>query len=388
MPTLSDDDPEKWTYEEHTRAKHEVLSYYFEVWTKIVSTEERTLQVFDCFAGRGNYEEGDANPFQLSNINSEAEYPGSPLILIDELAGLNHLFDKANCYFIEPMSNNRSTLKTTLNETDGIPENVDYEVFDAKFEDDISDIIREAAAWRDFGFFFIDPFGLKPLDYEQVTTVAATPGFDCIITLMTKELIRWQESETHEKAFETLYGTEEWKTELSEFKPEHLETAEAEYYCSKLEEGGVEFPLAYMTTRGDSRELMYDLVFTTNDGKGLEAMKGSLARCGTEYTLAFAPQRTDITEEEQATLAPGGVMTEEKKAKSYLLTRFAGESYEFGELVQTIFRDPERRYARPIKRDYRNYLKELDDEGEINIPDRGSPNDPLPDDYTVSFPEL
>ena len=53
--TLADDDDEKWIYRKHTRAKHDVLKYYVDVWTRIVSEEDRTLRLFDCFAGRGDY---------------------------------------------------------------------------------------------------------------------------------------------------------------------------------------------------------------------------------------------------------------------------------------------------------------------------------------------
>lgn len=80
-------------------------------------------------------------------------------------------------------------------------------------------------------------------------------------------------------------------------------------------------------------------------------------------------------------------MTEEKKSKAYLLTRFAGESYEFGHLVQTVLLDPERRYARPVKRDYRQFIKDLNNEDTIDIPERDAADDPLPDHYTIQFPE-
>lgn len=205
---------------------------------------------------------------------------------------------------------------------------------------------------------------------------------------MTKELIRWQNSEGHEDTFETLYGTPDWKEELQSYDANHLETAEAEYYCSRLEEGGTEYTLAYMTTRGDSIELMYDLVFTTNDDKGLEAMKGSMTRCGSDYALAYAPQRMDIGGPEQTTLTSGQIMTEEKRAKAYLVSRFAGRVISFDEVIQMVFADPERRYADSLRKDYRQYLKDLDREDAVEIPNRDSTGGPLPGDYVIHFPEM
>lgn len=388
MPPLPDDDPGKWVYQEHTRAKHEVLAYYLIPWIRIVGDTRYTIRMFDCFAGRGDYAASDgAEPIELNSIESNADYPGSPLLMLDRLSGNDDQFGKAECYFVEPNDSNRQALEDALDSCSGISGNVDYSVIGAEFQD-IPDIITSNGGWGGFSFFFMDPFGLKALDYDTVAQVASTSRFDCLITLMTKELIRWQNSEGHQESFETLYGTPDWRDELSRRESQHLETAEAEYYCQRLEEGGVEFTLAYMTTRGDSIELMYDLVFTTNDDKGLEAMKESMTRCGSDFSLAYAPKRPDIGGPEQTTLSGGQIMTEEKRAKAYLVSRFAGREMSFDEVLAEVFSDPERRYAESLRQDYRQYLKDLDNEGLTNIPERASEDSPLRGDYFIQFPQM
>jgi three-Cys-motif partner protein len=390
MAPLPDDHPEKWKYQEHTRAKHKVLHYYTDVWTRIVSNERYKVRLFDCFAGRGDYESSnEVEPISLQTISAEADFPGSPLIMVDAVSKHDDLFRGAECYFLEPDGANRSALRDMLDSVSDVPDNVQYHVSNKPFDEGgIIEVVSDCEAWGGFGFFFIDPFGLKDLDYETVRQITNTSQFDCIITLMTKELIRWGESEDHQETFETLYGTPKWKEELRNLEPKYLETAEAEYYCSRLEEGGVKYTLAYMTTRGNTRELMYDLVLTTNADKGLEAMKESVSRCGTDYALAYAPKRADVGGPEQATITSGEVMTEEKRAKSYLLSRFAGQKIKFGDLIQKVFADPERLYATPVKKDYRQYLREMDNDGEINILERDGEGDPFADDCTINFPQL
>lgn len=389
MTTLPDDHPDKWVYQDHTRAKHEVLRYYLVPWTRIVSDKKRKLRVFDCFAGRGDYTASDGtNPIALENISAEVDYPGSPLIILDRLAQENHLFREAECYFLEPNDNNREALKANLDSVADLPDNITAHPVDGEFAEDIGNVIEQSGGWGGFGFFFIDPFGLKALEYDTVSKVTGSAKFDCLITLMTKELIRWHDSEGHQSTFETLYGRPTWREQLEVYEPSHLETAEAEYYCQRVEEGGTEFTLAYMTTRGDSRELIYDLVFTTNDERGLEAMRESMPRCGSDYALAHAPQRMDIGGDEQATLTPGGMMTEEKRAKSYLVSRFAGQRLTFDEVISKILADPDRLYADSIKKDYRQYLKELHNEGDVEIPEREADGGALPGDYTIRFPEI
>lgn len=388
MTTYRDDHPEKWTYQSHTRAKHDILAYYLDTWTRIVSDSRFKIRIFDCFAGRGDYEDSDgASPVPLEYINSSADYPGSPLIILDQLAQHTSLYKEAECYFIEPNDNNREDLESKLEGVSELPKDIQYEVVHEEFQN-VDDFISGKVGWDGFAFFFIDPFGLKDLDFQTVTRVASTSRFDCLITLMTKELIRWQESDGHQEAFETLYGTSEWKEQLQQFEPDKLQTAEAEFYCNRLENHGIGFTLAYMTTRSDSIELVYDLIFTTNNLRGVDAMKESMARCGSDYALAYAPERADIGGMEQTKLVGGQLMTEEKTAKSYLVTRFAGEELTFDEVVKRTLEDPDRRYARSLRKDYRKYLIDLDNKEEIEIPDRVNEDDPLPPEYTIHFPDL
>lgn len=385
MAVLPDDHEDKWEYQAHTRAKHNVLQYYLDVWTKIVSGERHKLRVFDCFAGRGDYLDSDGTePISLENIDSPVDYPGSPQVVLDVLSQYSHLFKEAECFFLEPNDNNRADLSSSLSNTKGIPNNVNPTVVDGTFAGKTQDLIQESGDREGFAFFFMDPFGLKDLDYEVVTDVCGTEGFDSLITLMTKELVRWPDSEKHQESFTTLFGTDDWKDELENFEADELHNKEAEYYCQRLRKNGPEYTLAYMTTRGDTRALMYHLVFTTNDETGLEKMRESMMRCGTPHTLAYAPQRSEI-QGWQSQLNSGGVLSEEDAAKSFLLTRFSGETLTFDKVAKRT--SVERTRAESLRKHYRQYLIDLDNGDDVNIPQRENPDDPLKPDYEIEFPE-
>ncbi len=68
MPALRDDDLKKWSYELHTRVKHEILTGYLSAWIKILGGHGGTVHYVDAFAGRGRYATGEA---------------GSPLLVLD-----------------------------------------------------------------------------------------------------------------------------------------------------------------------------------------------------------------------------------------------------------------------------------------------------------------
>jgi three-Cys-motif partner protein len=385
--TLADDDDEKWTYRKHTRAKHDILKYYTDVWTKIVSNENYPLRLFDCFAGRGDYVNSNgAESIELDEIESEAQYPGSPQILLDQTTKHSHLFDKAECYLFEPEKENRKRLKNNLSDLTGVADNVNPHIVDGEFTERIVDVVQNSDGFRGFGFFFLDPFGLKPIPFSKVSQITRVPQFDCLITLMTSELIRWRDSDKHDETFEALYGASDWKKELQSFESEDLFTVEAEYYCKRLESSGTEHTLAYMTTKGDSRQLKYHLVCTTNSGRGLKAMRESMMRCGTDYTLAYAPEHPDFSPQEQTTLTGGGMRTERDKTKAHLLTIFAGKETTFSDLVTQCSID--RRYEPSLEKDYREYLIQMDNDGEVDIPERESDDSPLPEDYVIKFPNI
>lgn len=382
---LPDDHEEKWVYKKHTRAKHEVLHYYLKVWTSITSNPDYDLRIFDCFAGRGDYVDSDgADPIQLENISSEASFPGSPVLMLDAVSEHADKFRNADCYFIEPDEGNRECLHDTINDT-GYPGNVNPHILNKRFPDDINEVLRESGGRKGFAFFFIDPFNIKFLEYDTISDLAGTDMFDCLITVMTKQLIRWQNSEAHQEGYARFFGLDDWRTQLVEFVPEELTTREAEFYCTRLEESGPNHTLAYMTTDGDTRELKYHLVFTSNAKEGISAMKSSMIHCGGDYTLAYAPQRSEVSHEQQ-TFVGGKYLSDEERAKAWLLSRFGGEEIEFGDIWHRAA--TERRYEEKLQKHYRDYLKDLHNDGEVEITERTPPDGPLPDRFEIRFPEV
>ena len=384
--TLADDDDEKWIYRKHTRAKHDVLKYYVDVWTRIVSEEDRTLRLFDCFAGRGDYvRSAGAKPIGLDEVESDADYPGSPQILLDQATKHSHLFDRVECYLFEPKEVNSEHLRENLANLREVADNVAFHIIDGGFAEQIVDTLRNSGGYNGFGFFFLDPFGLKQIPFSEVSQITRVPQFDSLITLMTSELIRWQDSDKHDETFEALYGTSDWKRKLQSLEPEDLRTIEAEYYCKRLESNGTKHTLAYMTTKGNNRQLKYHLVCTTNSDRGLKAMRESMMRCGTDYELAYAPEHPDFSPQEQTTLTGGGMLTERDAVKARLLTMFAGQKVTFDDLVTQCSID--RRYDRSLEKDYRAYLIEMDNDGEVDVPERKSEDSPLSEGYVINFPK-
>jgi hypothetical protein len=94
---------EKWKYKEHTKVKHEILSKYLGGWIKILG-KFHNLNIFDCFAGRGRFPEGEE---------------ASPLIIIETIAVVREKMGRpkaASCIFIEKSDNNFQNLQVEIDE--------------------------------------------------------------------------------------------------------------------------------------------------------------------------------------------------------------------------------------------------------------------------------
>ncbi|MFB6186181.1 MAG: three-Cys-motif partner protein TcmP, partial [Halobacteriaceae archaeon] len=281
-PVLDDDDDEKWVgYPGHTRAKHELLKYYLDIWFRVLGHPQYNLRIFDCFAGRGEYYPEDQDePLEIENLNQEADFPGSPQAILDVASEHSHQAGQIDCVFIDYKQKNARLLSENLPPSSELPENVDYQIVNGKFQDKATEMITETGGWSVPTFFFMDPFGYKPLEYDIVTQLASRDRFEVLINLMASEVVRWQDTEKHHEAHQTLFGTDDWHTELEQFEPEMWQK-EVGYYCERLEEKGPDHTIAYLVTEENSSKMKYYLVFGTNDETGVEKMRSAMQRKGT-----------------------------------------------------------------------------------------------------------
>lgn len=364
-PVKPDDDDEKWEgYPGHTRAKHKLVQYYLDIWFRKLGSPSRTLRVFDCFAGRGEYypEESD-KPMDLENIDSAANAPGSPQLILDTAVERADQAGDIECVFIEKEKKNAEILQNNLPTRGSLPDAVDYSVVKGEFQNQAPRLVEETGGWTGPCFFFMDPFGYKPLEYDVVTQLARPEQFEIFVNLMASEVVRWQDAEKHHPALENLFRTEDWHVELEEHDPEHWNDKEVSYYCHRLQEKGSEHTLAYLVTEEDSPKMKYYLVFGTDSEHGVEAMHDSMQNCGIgEY--AYAPERPHVHEAQRGL----NTFSEEKQReqlKENLVEAFVGDELTFNKMVRSYIAENE--YPTEQRKDIRAAAKELEAEGEITV---------------------
>lgn len=371
-PVKADDADSKWTgYPGHTQAKHRLLQYYSDIWLRKLLKPGPKVRIFDCFAGRGEYyHESDkkpkSEPLALENISTAAEWPGSPQYILDMAVERAKSGGEIECVFLEKKEKNIRLLRENLPAQSELPSNVSYRVDQGKFQNQTRNLIRETGGWNHPTFFFIDPFGYKDLDYDLITNISSTKGFEVLITLMASEVVRWQDAEKHQQNLTTMFGTRSWHKELEKFEPgpDNVEDKEAGYYCTRLEKNGPEHVLAYLVTEENSRRMKYYLVFGTNHDHGLEKMRESMQNCG-PGRFAYAPKRSEQAKG-QMSIAAATRKQKQKQLEKDLQERFEGRELAFDDLVQICIK--ENTYEADYRRqNIRTALKSLEEQGEINV---------------------
>lgn len=369
---LDDDNDEKWDYREHTAAKHEIYQKYLTPWTFKLTHLNREwgkynkIRVVDCFAGRGSYTQTvGCEPPQMHHIDTPAEIPGSPQIILDQLTQHSDKFAKAEAKFIEQNDTNFGILEETIEGTTGVASNVESECIHGKFQEEVLDTVDSTDGSDCPTLFFIDPFGFKSLDYDVVTEIGSTPRFEFLITFMSRDINRFFEVEKHENAIETVFGDSRFREKVEEYDPENWE-ALVEYYTDRLEENGPEHTFEYLLTEPDTQQTVYYLVFGTNHPQGLVTMREVMANCGTGG-FAYAPRNVEYHREQTGL---GSFTSGASSAKQFLKNTFDDVRIEFGQLIEKA--SEVRKYEDDMASDYRTAIKELEEEGEVSVIRRAS----------------
>lgn len=381
MRPLPDDHPDKWEFEAHTQAKHEVLWKYLEPWTYKLSSMARstagqaTIRVIDAFAGRGDYTRvKSGNPYELNNVDTPTEIPGSPQIILDRLTEFDDKFDVAEVIFIEDNDSNFSHLSSVIDETSGYSEKIQLDPIPGRFEDELLNVINPDRL-KCPTFLFIDPFGFNSLDYDVISSAGSTDKVDLLITFMYRHMYRFLDSEAHEDAFDTIFGTSSWRDDIESVEPENWE-ALVEYYEHRLKLNGPSNSFSYKINKSDKNQTLYYLVFGSNSAEGVRTFREVVNNCGTG-NFAYAPANPQY-DRQQMTL--GNTMQE---TKDFLVNQFQDHRITFREVMQIC--SAEFPYREQTESDYKAAIKDLEHEGGVEIVRIKSVHSGVTDDDLIDF---
>ena len=361
---LSDDDPKKWEYKLHTKVKHEILSKYLGTWINVLGVRWKTVCYFDCFAGRGKYEDGSE---------------GSPIIALKTISDLkqnrDHIQDVV-CTFIEKDKSNYDNLcKVVDAEISRNPNAYSSIIVKPPINDEFANVASEITSGPNKlapSFFFIDPFGFG-IPFKTIKAILSISKTEVFINFMVRDVNRFLNSPKHQLSIEDLFGLDDVMAEIdSNYSNLDKITALLKLYRKQLHENaGVKFTYPFKVNADDKLQTTYYLIHATNNLLGCEIMKEIMHNAGTKGRFGYlGPAEGQMALDNFADLSV---------FKNYLVDRFDGQTLSFeGIRIETVNETIHR------KKDYQEALKELEDESKVFINGKGK-NGGIKDESIVSF---
>lgn len=360
MPT--DSAPEKWIYWEHTRVKHEILKGYLGGWLSILGRYHQNLCYFDCFAGRGEYQDGS---------------PGSPLIALQIANELiqNNKVGQVACVFIEKDADNFSNLETVLKQHKELHPNIKVVPVQDEFATVTSQVLEELGDRLAPSFFFVDPFGFTGVPFKLIKEIFTIPRTEIFFTFMYDSINRFLSSANVEIVFDNLFETKKWRPIIDKIAGQQREHALRDLYIEQLRyEAGARYTRAFRVCTDEKLKTLYYLIHATKHPKGALLMKEVMHRKGAPGMFAYLGP-ADFTFRHQPRLFDENDIP---SLKTYLLEHFGGQTLNYYKVREESWETPF------LDTHYRKAVKELASEEGVILEGAG-PRGGIKGDTKITF---
>jgi three-Cys-motif partner protein len=358
-----------WDLDEHTKAKHEILSNYLGGWFPILARWSGRIVYIDGFAGPGVYSKGEE---------------GSPIIALrtaSEHLLRPHTWSEMIFIFIEKDTERCDSLRKVIKEKfPKLPERIKYSVISDEFEPTLLHIFDELDAQDKKlapTFAFIDPFGFSGFSMKLMEKLLSYDKCEVLITFMAGFIHRFLD-ELREPVLDNLYGTPDWRKirQIKENKISHLLLL----YEKQLKECcGVTYTRSFEMI-SKQNQVLYYLIFATKHWLGLKQMKEAMWRVDKRGHFSFSDrlgraQSFLMEYQEDDTWIPKAAKLVYMKYKGLVTNIIDVERFIITE-TEYIFR---RSILHFIENNYPNAI------AEVRVPGRKRKKGSFPDDCVIIF---
>lgn len=277
--------PTLWKLEPATTAKHRLYEAYLNAWFPILlqcSWIEKVTYV-DAFAGPGKYEDGE---------------DGSPLFAIRNV--LNHKSrlsmnlsrERVTMIFVEARRDRYEHLMGCLTEEFGPLDELPITVVvkHGRAERDLMPLLDAHGAWGSPILAVFDSWGNVSVPWTDVRRIARNPRSEVIVTFGPNWFSRREEQNPGQ--LDAVFGGREfWTPSDPNVEPRDRWETWLTTYKSAIKRAGLKYPLTFRVLPKKSA-VPLDLVFGTDNPKGVEAFKQAMWSVDYEEGMRFYDPRT------------------------------------------------------------------------------------------------
>ena len=257
-----------WNLEPHTKAKHDILTYYLKAWFPAQAKVPKRLIYIDGFAGPGEYIGGE---------------PGSPILAIDVILQhkLYHQLTKPGMelvlIFIESDRSRYDNLKQHLCKYTFDP-SLRVEAVNATFEEHLEKNLNNLERHHFVlapSLTFIDPFGPTGFPMALIKRISQHPRSEVLINFSYQSLNQWFLNDpSKHRRLDELFGDDRWRSALQIRDPREKELFLVQSYQAALEQQGWRGLNFKMINKHNQTQ--YHLMFGSKHYLGMLLMKRAM----------------------------------------------------------------------------------------------------------------
>jgi three-Cys-motif partner protein len=326
---------------EQSLVKSTIVAKYFSVWANIIIGAQKRyhqhsqkIAYIDLFAGPGRYKDGtQSTPLKILSTAIE-----------------------------NPDENNSKELEKTIAKIPGIEQlKIKPTVYNEEVGEEIVKMFENMNLIPTL--FFVDPWGYKGLSLRLVNSVLKDWGCDAIFFFNYNRINMGINNEFVKIHMQALFGEElakQLREKLNDKNSIERELFIIEELCQALKQYGSRYVLPFRFKNEQGKRTSHHLIFVSKHFRGYEIMKDIMARESTSNTQgvpSFEYNPTDSLPQQMLLFQLNRPLHD---LKQQLLSVFKGKTITMQRIYEKHNVD-----TPYIKRNYKNILRELYDEGRI-----------------------
>lgn len=336
---------------DQSEVKARIVTKYFFAWARVImptaAKHGGKIAYIDLYAGPGRYRDGAAS---------------TPLLVLQTALDDARMAQMLVSYFNDARNENTATLQEEINKLPGI-EKFTYKpiVTCGEVDDEAARYFNETKLIPSFSF--IDPFGYKGLSLNIIKGVIKDWGCDCVFFFNYNRINAGIGNQFVAQHMDDLFGRERaeaLRKRLPGLSPELREAAILEELANEIKRLGGTYVLPFTFKNAAGTRTSHKLIFVSKHFRGYSIMKSIMAGESSTHdegvpSLTYSP--ADASMPLLFSLAQPL-----SKLKENLLATFAGREVNFTQIYETHSVD-----TPYIDKNYREILKQLENEGVINV---------------------
>ena len=336
---------------DQSEVKARIVTKYFFAWARVImptaAKHGGKIAYIDLYAGPGRYRDGAAS---------------TPLLVLQTALDDVRMAQMLVSYFNDARNENTATLQEEINKLPGI-EKFTYKpiVTCGEVDDEAARYFNETKLIPSFSF--IDPFGYKGLSLNIIKGVIKDWGCDCVFFFNYNRINAGIGNQFVAQHMDDLFGRERaeaLRKSLPGLSSELREAAILEELANEIKRLGGTYVLPFTFKNAAGTRTSHKLIFVSKHFRGYSIMKSIMAGESSTHdegvpSLTYSP--ADASMPLLFSLAQPL-----SKLKESLLATFAGREVNFIQIYETHSVD-----TPYIDKNYREILKQLENEGTINV---------------------